>query len=103
MKLLNAALLVSIFSSIFLISCRKENTDEELLPPITQNGANTFGCLINGKIYTQKGFLQNTPNFQLSVDTNFNDGSFGAITFRKTDNTIVDFTIGSDSMKGVGL
>ncbi|MEO6832763.1 MAG: hypothetical protein ABI378_09775 [Chitinophagaceae bacterium] len=31
-----------------LASCQKTNTQPDL-PPITQNGANTFGCLINGE------------------------------------------------------
>jgi hypothetical protein len=30
-------------------SCKKEVTDASGLPPATQTGAKTFGCLINGK------------------------------------------------------
>ena len=32
-------------------SCKKEVTDANGLPPATQTGANTFSCLINGKVY----------------------------------------------------
>jgi hypothetical protein len=38
-------------------SCKKTNTTdtEEQLPPETQTGAFTFGCKVDGKIYTAKG------------------------------------------------
>ena len=38
-------------------SCKKDNapTTEEQLPPETQTGANTFGCKVDGKIYTASG------------------------------------------------
>ena len=45
-------------SGIFA-TCKKSNTEpSELskLPPATQIGANTFGCLVNGKAYIPKGY-----------------------------------------------
>jgi hypothetical protein len=48
-------LLLSII--IIISSCKKNipvNTEEQL-PPETQTGANTFGCKVDGKIYTAKG------------------------------------------------
>jgi hypothetical protein len=47
-----------LLSSIFISSSCKKNTPantEELLPPETQTGAFTFGCKVEGKIYTAKG------------------------------------------------
>jgi hypothetical protein len=47
-----------LLSSIFISSSCKKNTPantEEQLPPETQTGANTFGCKVDGKIYTAKG------------------------------------------------
>jgi hypothetical protein len=47
-----------LLSSIFISSsCTKNNPApaEEELPPETQTGANTFGCKVDGKIYTAKG------------------------------------------------
>ncbi len=34
------------------ISCKKDKAE---LPPETQIGANTFGCLVNGKVWVPKG------------------------------------------------
>ena len=47
------------FLAILLIaaSCKKTKTESESpdqLPPITQTGANTFGCLINGNVWLPK-------------------------------------------------
>lgn len=45
------------FSSIFFlsVSCKKQPVDQlSLLPPATQTGANTFGCLVNGRAFIPK-------------------------------------------------
>ncbi len=90
--------LLSIFAA-----CKKDKTDEEQLPPITQTGANTFGCLINGKIYIPKGFEQNKPNFNMIVDPGFNNGSLGIITFSKNGSSTARLSFGSDSIKSTGI
>ncbi|TAG38352.1 MAG: hypothetical protein EAZ31_10540 [Cytophagia bacterium] len=47
---------LKIFAIILLLtiaSCKKKNADPEpTLPPETQNGANTFGCILNGQLWT---------------------------------------------------
>ncbi|RQO79471.1 hypothetical protein DBR40_03720 [Pedobacter sp. KBW01] len=42
-----------------LTSCKKHSsiTKDEELPAETQVGANTFGCLIDGKVYTPDGVI----------------------------------------------
>jgi len=42
---------------LLLVSCKKEKEKDPLsqLPPETQTGANTFGCLVNGKVFTPGG------------------------------------------------
>ena len=40
---------VTLFFTILLINC-SNNDPEDHLPPITQTGANTFGCLIDGEL-----------------------------------------------------
>ena len=55
-------LFLLFFASLSLnLKCKKENNEPQL-PPETQTGAFTFGCKINGKIYTasgKEGFLSN--------------------------------------------
>lgn len=51
----------------------KPKTELEKLPPITQTGANTFGCLVNGRTWIPKGF-DGKPNFFVIVDPTFNGG-----------------------------
>jgi hypothetical protein len=41
--------IVPVLLVLFLFSCKKEVTE---LPPATQTGANTFGCRIDGDIWT---------------------------------------------------
>jgi len=49
-------LLILLFTTILLnINCKKQNicTDPVCqIPPVTQTGANTFGCLVDGKPWT---------------------------------------------------
>jgi hypothetical protein len=51
MRLLLFAL--SIMTAIFIISCQKDKNLE--LPPETQTGTGTFGCLVDGKVYKPGG------------------------------------------------
>lgn len=51
--------------------CSKDNLQEQL-PPATQTGANTFGCLFNGKVFTLASpgpaiyaTLAERPNFSI--------------------------------------
>ena len=55
----NKNLLLLFFLSLFLINsqCKKHKPIDPLsqLPPETQTGANTFGCLVNGQAFVPKG------------------------------------------------
>jgi len=50
-------ILIFLYSALLsAASCKKNNTQaEDQLPPITQTGARTFGCLVNGKVFIPKG------------------------------------------------
>ncbi|MGY3055597.1 hypothetical protein ACVWYG_003818 [Pedobacter sp. UYEF25] len=53
-----------IISCIFLstiISCKKAKTGINSLPPATQEGNDTFGCLVNGVAFTPKGSALGGP------------------------------------------
>jgi len=45
--------LIIIFCLLLFNNCKKKEIDA--LPPATQNGANTFGCLINGNAWVSTG------------------------------------------------
>lgn len=50
MKIKTSLLLLVV--ALCLAACKKDNYS---LPPETQTGANTFGCLIDGKVWIPKG------------------------------------------------
>jgi hypothetical protein len=62
-------------------ACKKDKTElivepipiGDQLPAITQTGANTFGCLVNGKVYIPKGYRGNgSPNPKITYDIGLN-------------------------------
>jgi len=55
MKFRNLFLLFLAPLLLFGLQCRKNKSPEEQLPPETQVGAGTFGCLVNGNIFKAKG------------------------------------------------
>jgi hypothetical protein len=59
-------LLITIgsFSSCQLFSGNEPQTELEKLPPITQEGKNTFGCLVNGKAFVVNSTSQLTAIYQ---------------------------------------
>ena len=118
----------------FTMCCKKTDTnnlDAELakLPPITQTGANTFGCLVNGKAVLPsgcigcppplEGFYDNNPNGQFGLvcryNNNHNDVGFGLDSILTYKNFIIDDSTNknvrvalfndklSDSCRWVGL
>ena len=62
------------------------------LPPATQTGANTFGCLVNGQPYTPQGRVGLGSNFAVLYDPTFNGGDLDIHTYRvdgKNWNTLI--------------
>src|SRR6185312_7628409 len=55
----NIFVILSLISLLFIASSCPKNPDSPTnnpqLPPATQTGANTFGCLLNGKIWLPSG------------------------------------------------
>jgi hypothetical protein len=63
-----------VFVAIVLMaaSCKKEVEEIDLLPPATQSGKNTFGCLVDDKAFLPKGRAFNPlphQGFDLEVPT----------------------------------
>jgi len=40
-----------LFLSVVYIQCRKSSPPPNILPPVTQEGKNTFGCKVNGDVW----------------------------------------------------
>jgi hypothetical protein len=55
------------------------------LPPATQTGANTFGCLVNGQPWTPQGF-NGTPNYSATYDRTYHGGAFDVRAYRISDS-----------------
>ena len=65
-----------------LSQCKKTDADPaSQLPPATQTGANTFGCLVNGQPWTPKGY-NGTSNYSVSYDSGLNGGVFDLAVYR---------------------
>lgn len=83
-------------------ACDEAFEKKEELPPITQTGANTFGCLVNGDVWLPKG-NDGTANLDLSYDPTFNYGTFDLRTYRYvSENQFQYIIIFSDSLSTTG-
>ena len=54
-NLMNGCLLFACSLVLISASCKKEKIGIDGLPPATQEGKGTFGCLVNGLLFTPKG------------------------------------------------
>ena len=87
--------LVLASALIIIVLCRpqcKKNVDElSKLPPITQEGKNTFGCLVNGKAWLPENgeIIIATPALRFYYD-NINGGEFSIIAKKRIVNANID-------------
>ena len=98
-------LLLLALCSIFA-ACKKDHpskTELEKLPPATQTGANTFGCLLNGNLYIPGGggVFENVLSVQ--YDPTFQGGNL-SIRAKKiiTGTQTISITLNGDSINTVG-
>ena len=84
-------------------SCKKNKLSElDKLPPATKIGANTFGCLINGKAYLPGGWDGNHSNYRVFVDGS--DSSLDIRTYNFETTVKMRFTFGSSRLySGINL
>ena len=103
-KILFIAPVLALFALCCLPGCGVSPTPKEVLPAASQTGANTFGCLLNGKVWLPKGF-NGTSNLSLSYDPTFNKGAFDLRSYRYPDNsTRVQYVIlALDSLSATGF
>jgi len=101
-KLLAALLLAALLG---LSQCKKKDpAPADQLPPATQTGANTFGCLVNGQAWTPSG-NDGTSNYSLYYDPSYRNGTLNIGAYRyanSNSNSKQLITIYSDSLRSVG-
>lgn len=65
--------------------CEKDKPDFNGLPPVTQEGKNTLGFLLNGQPWTPKGF-NGTANLSIDFDPGIRNGVFSISAYRIITN-----------------
>jgi hypothetical protein len=92
--------------TIFLSSCKKHVVQPvnqlSLLPPATQTGANTFGCLVNGQAFVPGGSIFSAPFIQCNYI--FTGGGYNltvAATNKENTNLYKGVIVATDSLQVV--
>lgn len=81
------------------MKCKKDETGIEALPPATQEGKNTFGCLVNGEAFTPKGSNLGGPvlsSYYQYLNTSTAQGFFFNVLAKKRSSNNVSENISLD-------
>jgi hypothetical protein len=98
---------ISILSLAFLLiitagtNCKKNNV-ESGLPPATQEGKNTCGFLVNGKVWLPRGD-NGYPNLSCSYDETFMGGAFNINGYRYESDLRSTFAVSGRDIVGTGI
>lgn len=97
-------LLLLALSSLFA-ACKKDSPQDELskLPPTTQTGANTFGCLVNGKAWMPAGGGVFDNLLSVIYDPTFQGGNLSIRAKKIMNGTTTRITLNGDSINFVGV
>ncbi|MGI8584487.1 MAG: hypothetical protein ACR2KX_20040 [Chitinophagaceae bacterium] len=106
-------LFVCLFPFVIGASCKKTITPPppppvtEGLPPATQEGKNTCGFLVNGKVWLPKGRRgDGSPNLKCWYDPAYRNGTFNINGFRYDDKEgtmFTGFSIGVSNVSRIGI
>ena len=89
-----------------LSQCKKkaDPAPADQLPPATQTGANTFGCLLNGQPWTPNG-NNGLPNYRVTYDPGYAGGNISIRAYRylnSNSNSQQYINIGGNRIDRVG-
>src|SRR5215203_6851426 len=100
MKLITILSIILIFIILSASRCKKDPINHiDQLPPETQTGANTFGCLIDGKVFLPKGNPLSGPIKTAQYQFVNGKQGFGVSGSRKeSDGSVKLVGIGGDSI-----
>ena len=97
-----------LYSALLLLTqcskCKNDpqpNDPADQLPPATQTGANTLGCLVNSQPWTPQGNA-GTSNYSLYYDRSYRGGNFGVNTYRLSGGFAQYIIFGGDSIAAIG-
>jgi hypothetical protein len=95
-----------LLAALLLCSqCRSADPDPvDLLPPATQTGANTFGCLVNGQAWTPRG-NNGFSNYSVYYDIFPDGGLLDIHTYRiygKAANEFQNIILYANQISGPG-
>ena len=97
--------LLPLLTLLALAQCKKKADPDPVdqLPPATQTGANTFGCLVNGQAWTPKG-SDGTSNYTVYYDPSYRKGTINIAAYRYNSSSSPreDIVLFSDSLRTVG-
>jgi hypothetical protein len=65
--------------------CKDDPIPVNQLPPATQTGAGTFGCLVNGQAWMPKG-NDGFSNYSVAYDPTYRQGTLNVSTYRLSGN-----------------
>ena len=94
--LFNKNIILLLLTTFTLSCCNKDNdkpkTEIDQLPPITKIGANTAGCIINGKVLIPKNGAQSFGGpalygLNISAGNNFNAPIIGDVFISMGDGS----------------
>ena len=101
--------LISLFSILLLIltsstNCKKGSLFGDKLPAATQEGKNTCGFLVNGKVWVPSGD-NGYPNLSCDYDETFMGGAFNINGYRYENgaNNSISFVVASNNIQTTGL
>jgi hypothetical protein len=93
LKLQTISLWLLAFSFLLSTSmkCKKDQTGIDTLPPATQEGKGTFGCLVNGEAFTPKGSSFGGPilsSYYQYLNSSTAQGYFFNVSADRSENNI---------------
>jgi hypothetical protein len=95
MKTTTILFIITLFLCSTFAACKKDKNaaNDNQLPPATQTGANTFGCLVNDKLFVPKGYTNPYPNYRIFVDPGANnDLEIKTYSYSNNIETDIGFT-----------
>jgi hypothetical protein len=100
---------ISLFTILLLIitsssNCIKSGLNTATLPPATQDGKNTCGFLVNGKVWLPRGD-NGFPNLNCNYDATYRGGSFNinGYMYENGANNSISFVVAIDSLQSTGF